>query len=95
MVGAENRKESGRVADWPVFLPELKIHEHLEHLIMPATYDKMGIRFLYPENWTLDEEDAVQGCKSVSVNSPKGLVDRTASTQAWRVKGGVINTKKI
>jgi len=39
---------------------------------MPATYDKMGIHFLYPENWTLDEEDAVKGCKSVSVNSPAG-----------------------
>jgi hypothetical protein len=39
---------------------------------MPAMYDKMGIRFLYPENWTLDEEDAVNGCRSVSVYSPQG-----------------------
>jgi len=39
---------------------------------MPASYDKMGIHFLYPENWTLDEEDAAKGCKSVSVYSPSG-----------------------
>ena len=39
---------------------------------MPAVYDKMGIRFLYPDNWALDEEDALQGNQSVSVYSPEG-----------------------
>jgi hypothetical protein len=39
---------------------------------MPAVYDKMDIRFLYPDNWTLDEEEAVQGNRSVSVLSPGG-----------------------
>ena len=39
---------------------------------MPAVYDKMGVRFLYPENWTLDESDAVAGRRSVSVYSPEG-----------------------
>jgi len=39
---------------------------------MPATYDKMGIRFLYPDNWTLDEEEAVGGNGSVTVYSPGG-----------------------
>jgi hypothetical protein len=39
---------------------------------MPAVYDKMGIRFLYPDNWTLDESEALSGNRSVSVYSPGG-----------------------
>lgn len=39
---------------------------------MPAVYDKLGIRFLYPDNWTLDEQEAVEGNRSVSVYSPGG-----------------------
>lgn len=39
---------------------------------MPQTYDKLGIRFLYPDNWTLDEGEAVEGGSSVSVYSPEG-----------------------
>jgi len=38
---------------------------------MPAVYEKMGIRFFYPDNWTLDEDDAAEG-NSVSVYSPEG-----------------------
>ena len=26
---------------------------------MPARFDKLGISFQYPENWTLDDTDAV------------------------------------
>lgn len=39
---------------------------------MPAKYDKLGIAFQYPENWTLDEEDALAGRPSVTVHSPGG-----------------------
>jgi hypothetical protein len=39
---------------------------------MPAKYEKMGIAFQYPENWTLDEQDAVAGTPSVTVLSPGG-----------------------
>ncbi len=39
---------------------------------MPAEYDKLGIRFLYPENWQLDEEEAVHGDGTVTVYSPDG-----------------------
>lgn len=39
---------------------------------MPALFDKMGIRFQYPDNWTLDESDAAEGLWSVSVQSPGG-----------------------
>jgi len=39
---------------------------------MPGVYDKMGIRFLYPDNWTLDQKDAVGGNLSVTVEAPGG-----------------------
>jgi len=39
---------------------------------MPATYEKLGIKFQYPDNWTLDEGEALEGEKSVSVYSPGG-----------------------
>lgn len=39
---------------------------------MPAVYDKLGIRFQYPENWTLDDTEALAGNRSVTVYSPGG-----------------------
>jgi len=39
---------------------------------MPAEFHKLGIAFQYPENWTLDEEDALAGSQSVTVYSPGG-----------------------
>ncbi len=39
---------------------------------MPAVYDNLGVRFLYPDNWTLDDQEAIAGNRSVSVYSPGG-----------------------
>jgi hypothetical protein len=39
---------------------------------MPHTYDKQGIRFLYPDNWTVDEGEPVEGGAAVTVYSPGG-----------------------
>jgi hypothetical protein len=39
---------------------------------MAAIFDKLGIRFLYPENWQLDECDALAGNQVVSLFSPGG-----------------------
>jgi hypothetical protein len=39
---------------------------------MPAEFRKMGIAFQYPENWSLDEEDALAGRKAVTLYSPGG-----------------------
>ena len=41
---------------------------------MPAELNKLGISFQYPENWALDEEDALAGRKSVTVCSPGGAL---------------------
>ena len=37
---------------------------------MPATYHKHGFHFLFPENWTLEEQEG-EGQWSVSVQSPQ------------------------
>jgi hypothetical protein len=41
-------------------------------MLVPASYHKLGINFQYPENWTLDEGEALEGARSVSVYSPGG-----------------------
>jgi hypothetical protein len=40
--------------------------------MMPARFNRLGISFQYPDNWTLDDSDAVLGRKSVTVYSPGG-----------------------
>jgi len=37
---------------------------------MPAQFNKMGIRFTYPDNWIVDESSAMEGAASVTVYSP-------------------------
>lgn len=39
---------------------------------MPGTYEKFGIKFLYPENWQLAEEASDEWPKMVTVHSPEG-----------------------
>ncbi len=39
---------------------------------MPSTYDNLGVHFLYPDNWVLEEEDAPDQTPSVTVQSPGG-----------------------
>lgn len=39
---------------------------------MPAQFQRLGIAFQYPENWTLDDSDARAGRESVTVYSPGG-----------------------
>lgn len=45
---------------------------HLVFAEMPAVFDKLGIRFQYPDNWTLDETEALEGNETVTVYSPGG-----------------------
>lgn len=39
---------------------------------MPEVFDKLGIRFQYPENWTVEADEARRGQQTVSVYSPGG-----------------------
>lgn len=39
---------------------------------MPALFNKFGISFQYPENWTLETDSSAPGRQTVSVYSPGG-----------------------
>ena len=39
---------------------------------MPAVFDRLGIRFQYPDNWTLDDSEASEESPSITVYSPDG-----------------------
>ncbi len=39
---------------------------------MPSEFRDMGIAFQYPDNWTLDDEEVLEGRRSVTVFSPTG-----------------------
>ncbi|MBX3411155.1 MAG: hypothetical protein KF708_00445 [Pirellulales bacterium] len=39
---------------------------------MPGVFDRDGLHFQYPENWSVEEDDAAEGARTVSVNSPTG-----------------------
>lgn len=38
---------------------------------MPAIYDNLGVRFLYPENWSITDEDDEGWPRTVTVQSPE------------------------
>ena len=39
---------------------------------MPQKFEKPGVAFQYPDNWTLEEDDVRPGQRSVTVHSPDG-----------------------
>lgn len=39
---------------------------------MPAVFKKLGVAFSYPENWELDEADALEGGRAVTLYAPGG-----------------------
>jgi hypothetical protein len=39
---------------------------------MPAVFDKLGVRFQYPENWTLETDATTADRQTISVYSPGG-----------------------
>jgi hypothetical protein len=39
---------------------------------MPEVFDKLGLRFQYPDNWAVETDQALRGRQSVSVYSPEG-----------------------
>jgi hypothetical protein len=67
-------------------------------IAMPARFDKLGISFQYPENWTLDDTDAVLGRKSVTVYSPGGafwsVAIHSGSADPAKLAAAVVETMK-
>jgi hypothetical protein len=65
---------------------------------MPARFDSLGISFQYPDNWTLDDSDALLGRKSVTVYSPGGafwsVAIHSATADAARLVGTIVETMR-
>jgi hypothetical protein len=65
---------------------------------MPARFDKLGISFQYPENWTLDDTDAVLGRRSVTVYSPGGafwtVAIHSGSADPAKLAAAIVETMK-
>jgi hypothetical protein len=61
---------------------------------MPAVFEKFGIRFQYPENWTLEDEGAARD-QVVTVYSPGGafwtLMLRPAGTDPVEMASAVVD----
>ena len=65
---------------------------------MTAVYDKLGVRFLYPENWRIDDEQLADWPHSVSVQSPGSgfwsLHIYRAAVEPARVAAEVLQTMR-
>jgi hypothetical protein len=65
---------------------------------MPATFNSLGISFQYPDNWTLDDSDAILGRKSVTVYSPGGAfwsVTIHSGTDPAKPAAAVVDAMKL
>ena len=56
---------------------------------MPGLYEKDGLRFAYPDNWTIDDEETGSAAAAATVNSPQ--------TAFWTVMlyEGLRNTQEL
>jgi hypothetical protein len=65
---------------------------------MPAKFEGLGIAFLYPDNWTLDDSDAILGRKSVTVFSPGGafwsVAIHSSSTNLAKLAKAAVETMR-
>ena len=66
----------------------------LHRRFMPAVYDKLGIRFNYPENWRLDESEALEGAATVTVYTTLGkemkvVLDNALTFMAYGDQGAL------
>ena len=58
---------------------------------MVAKYDTSDLRFVYPDNWTLDDEPGTALPRSVSVNSPGGAFWSITMYQPSAEPVGLVN----
>jgi hypothetical protein len=65
---------------------------------MPAIFNSLGISFQYPENWALDDSDAVLGRKSITVYSPDGafwsVAIHSGSAEPKKLASAVVEAMK-
>ncbi len=65
---------------------------------MPVKFQRLGISFEYPENWTLEEQDAGAGQQSITVCSPGGafwsVVEHPPGTSPERLARAAVDAIK-
>lgn len=65
---------------------------------MRANFDQFGIRFQYPDNWTLEADDMLHGQGAVSVYSPGGgfwsVTVHDASNEPKELVGAVVEAMR-
>jgi hypothetical protein len=65
---------------------------------MPKCFDSLGISFQYPDNWRLDDSDAVLGRRSVTVYSPGGafwsVAIHPSTADAAKMAKGVVDAMR-
>jgi hypothetical protein len=65
---------------------------------MPARFDRLGVSFQYPDNWTLDDSDARLGRQSVTVYSPGGafwsVAVHSGSAEPAKLAAAVVEAMK-
>jgi hypothetical protein len=53
---------------------------------MPRTYEQHGIRFLYPDNWEVSDEQSLEPPYSVGLQTPRaacGCCRSTSRANRW------------
>ena len=65
---------------------------------MPEHFDRLGISFQYPDNWTLDDSDALLGRKSVTIYSPGGafwsVTIQSGSAEPDKLTGAIVEAMR-
>jgi hypothetical protein len=65
---------------------------------MPARFDSLGVSFQYPDNWRLDDSDAILGRRSVTVYSPGGafwsLSIHSGTLEPAKLAGAVVDAMR-
>jgi hypothetical protein len=62
---------------------------------MPAQFDSFGVRFLYPDNWTIADRAEEDGDQGTTLDLPSGgfvSVDLIAADQVEELIEGIVST---
>ena len=62
---------------------------------MPAQFDSFGLRFLYPDNWTVAERGEEEGDQGATLDLPSGgffSIERTHADEVDALVDGVVRT---
>lgn len=62
---------------------------------MPAQFDSFGVRFLYPDNWTVAEREETEGDQGTTFDLPSGgfvSLERTRASEVEELIDRIVKT---